>query len=94
MSGGKRSRPESGYYRYLHSVSSIDHEAAMNSERPSPPKKHHLSLTKDEELSSDMFLVERLVSERPSKTHKVVERMVGCCISLGGVIYYTFCREE
>ena len=72
MSGGKRSRPESGYHRYLHSVSSVDHEAAMNSERPSPPKRHHVSLTKDEELSFNMFLVERLVSERPSKAHKVV----------------------
>ena len=67
----KRSRPESGYYRC-----SADHEAAMSSEHSSPLKRHHLSLTKEGELSFGVFLVERLVSERPSKTHKVVQRMV------------------
>lgn len=72
----KRTRPESGYYRYLNSVSSADHEAAMSSERSSPLKRHHLSLTKEGELSFGVFLVERLISERPSKTHKVVQRMV------------------
>ena len=69
---GKRSRPESGYYRYLHSVSSTDHEAAVSNEGLSPPKKQHLNLTKHGKLSSEIFLVDRLISERPSKTHKVV----------------------
>ena len=61
----KRSRPEKGFYRYLHSRSSVDLLPTEGQVRPI--KQYHLGLDGDSTtLPEGVFEVERVIHQRKS----------------------------
>ncbi len=66
----KRERPEAGFYRCLHSLSSVD----FHEERQKKGHTKHLKVESADSLPEDVFRVRRLVKERTRQVRVKVSK--------------------